>query len=144
MFKAGNIVWLEFVLLPFFRVDRHGRIDFALFVDPEQHGAIKAVMLAQDSRHHGHGLFAAVFLIGGDENDVLAFAGALSAGIDQPFRTVWDGMSESPKTDKKEDDYMKDRELHAKGDNSFMHDSCSFSLDQSACSTQPSIPEGGP
>ena len=82
MFKAGNIVWLEFVLLPLFRVDRHGRIDFALFVDAEQYGTVKAVMFAQDSCHHGHGLFTAVFLIGGDENDVLAFAGTVTAGID--------------------------------------------------------------
>ena len=104
MFKAGNIVCLEFVLLPLFGVDRHGRIDFTLFVDPKQHGAVKAVMLAQDFRHHRHGLLAAVFLIGGDENDVLAFAWTVAAGIDQPFRTVRDRMGESLNTDEKEDD----------------------------------------
>ena len=109
MFKAWNIVCLEFVLLPLFRVDRHGRVDFALFVDPKKYSTVKSVMLAQDFRHHGHRLFAAVFLISGDENDVLAFAGTVTAGIDQPFRTIGNGMSESPKTDQKEDDYMNYR-----------------------------------
>ena len=109
MFKARYIMWLEFVLLPLFRVDRHRRVNFALFVDPEQHGTVKAVMLAQNSSHHWHGLFAAVFLIGGDEHDVLAFAGTVTARIDQPFRTIGNGMSESPKTDQKEDDYMNYR-----------------------------------
>ena len=112
MFKAGNIVCLEFVLLPLFRVDRHSRIDFALFVDPKQHGAVKAVMLAQDFRHHRHGLFAAVFLIGGDENDVLAFAWTVPTGIDQPFRTFGNGMGESLNTGQKDDDYREYRWMH--------------------------------
>ena len=123
MLKAGNIVCLEFVLFALFRVDRHGRIDFALFVDPEQHGTVKAVMLAQDSRHHGHGLFAAVFLIGGDENDVLAFARTLPAWIDQPFRTVRDGMGESPNSDQKKDDELECWDAHGERCNSVMHNS---------------------
>ena len=54
MLESGNIVRLKFSFLALFRIDRRSRIDLSLFVDPKQHRAIEAVMLAQDLCHHRH------------------------------------------------------------------------------------------
>ena len=54
MLESGNIVRFKFSLLAFFRIDRRSWIDQALFVNPEQHRAVEAVMLAQDLCHHRH------------------------------------------------------------------------------------------
>ncbi len=62
--QAGDVVNLEICLFSFLRIDRHGGIDFSLIIDSEKDGAIKAVMFAENSGHHGHGLLTAVFLIG--------------------------------------------------------------------------------
>ena len=51
------------------------------------------MMRAQNLRQHRHGLFAAVFLLSGDENDVFAFAGAVTTGISQPLRAFGNRVS---------------------------------------------------
>ena len=94
VFQPRDVVFLKLLFLSFFRIDRHGWINFAFFIYPEKDSAIEAVMFAQDPRHHGQGLFAAVFLIRGDENDVFSFAGSGIAWIDEPFGTFRHGMGE--------------------------------------------------
>ena len=50
-------------------------VDVALLrMQREQHGAVKAVMLAQNLGQHGHRFFRAVFLVAGNQHDFLAFA----------------------------------------------------------------------
>ncbi len=72
---------LELGFLAFFGVNRHRGVHLAIFIHAEKDGAIKAVMDTQDLRHHRHGLLAAILLICGDEHDVPAFAGAVTAGL---------------------------------------------------------------
>jgi hypothetical protein len=66
VFQSGDIVLFEFIFFSFLRIDRHRWIDHSLLVYAKENSAIKAMMLAKDSGHHGHSLFTAVFLIGGN------------------------------------------------------------------------------
>lgn len=52
LLQTGNVMLFE--RLTFLRVNRHRRIDFALLVHREQHGAVEAVMCAENLRHHRH------------------------------------------------------------------------------------------
>ncbi len=83
-FDAGDVVRLEGVFLPLRWVGGHGRIDEAFLVDGEEDGGVEAVMRGQDFREHRYGLLAAVFLIGGDEDDVFSFSRAFAAGVGEP------------------------------------------------------------
>lgn len=84
VFEAGDVVGLECLLFPFLGIHRHAGVDQAVFVDGKEDGAVEAVMGAEDFREHRHRLFAAVFLVGRDEHDVLPFAGAFAAWVGQP------------------------------------------------------------
>ena len=79
VFGAWDAMWFKGSLFTLLRVDGHGGVDLTLIVHGEEHGTIKAVVFAEDFRQHGHGLFAAVFLVGCDDDDVFAFAWAVSA-----------------------------------------------------------------
>ena len=57
--------------------------DVAVFVDPEQNGAAEAVVLGEDAREHGQGFLGTVFVVGGDEHEVLAESEAFVALVDQ-------------------------------------------------------------
>ena len=71
-FKAGDII-----------VDV--RIDFAgLRIDGEEDGTLEAMMLGENLAELRQRFFGAVFFIAGDEDDVLALAGAFAALIDDP------------------------------------------------------------
>jgi hypothetical protein len=94
VFEAGDVMLFELRLFSLLRINRHGGIDLALVIHAEEHGAVKAVMRAQNLRHHGHRLLAAVFLVRADEHDVLAFARAVAAGVGEPMRAVRHGMRE--------------------------------------------------
>ena len=87
--EARNMVRLEFLLFTFFGIDRHAGVDQTIFVDGVEHGTIKAVMGTEDLREHRHRLFAPVFLVGGDEYDVLPLAGAFTAFVGQPEGVLW-------------------------------------------------------
>jgi hypothetical protein len=95
MLEASDVVRLEFLLFTFLGVDGHGRVDEALVVEGVEDGAVEAVMGAEDLRQHGHGLLAPVFLVGGDEDDVLTFAWAFAAGISQPLGIFRYGMGQA-------------------------------------------------
>ena len=84
MFESWNVVGLEFLLMPFFRVNRHGGIDESLIVYSEQDCAVEAVMLAKNSGHHGHGLFTPIFLVSGDEDDVFSFSRSIATRVGKP------------------------------------------------------------
>ena len=64
----------------------------------EEHGAFEAVVLGEHLRQHGQRLFAAVFLIGGDEEEVLPLAGAVTPRIGDPQRAFGNRMILSPQT----------------------------------------------
>ena len=95
MLKARDVVGLEVRFLALLGVNRHGWVNFTLIIDSEEHATVEAMMGAQDLGHHRHRLFAAVFLIGGDQHNVFAFARAIVATrIRQPLRVVWNRVSE--------------------------------------------------
>ena len=53
--------------------------DVAVFIDAEEDGAFKTVMLGENFGDEGAGFFRAVFVVVCDEDDVLALSGAFSA-----------------------------------------------------------------
>lgn len=59
-------------------------VDGAIVIDGEEDGAFEAVVLAEEFAEHGEGLFGAVFLVAGEEDDVFAGAGAFAAGVGDP------------------------------------------------------------
>jgi hypothetical protein len=75
----------EGILFPFLWVNRHGRIHQTLLIDAKENSAMKTMMLGKDACHHGQGLFAAVFLICCDENDMLALSWTFSPLVNQPL-----------------------------------------------------------
>jgi hypothetical protein len=86
MLESRDVVRLKFLLFTFLGVDRHARVDQAILVDGVEHGTIKAVMGAEDFGEHRHTLLAAVFLVRGDEYDMLPLAGAFAALVGEPKR----------------------------------------------------------
>ena len=92
MLEARDVVRLELGLFALLGVNRQGGIDQALLVDAEEDGAVEAVVLGKDAGQHRHRLLAAVFLFGGDQDDVFAFSRSLAAGIGQPKRAFRDRM----------------------------------------------------
>ena len=101
--EAGDVVRLELRLPALLGVDRHGRVDLALRIESEQHRAVKSVVFAQDPGHHRHGLLAAVFLVGRDQDDVPALAGSVTTGIGQPAGAFGHGMRDPPAAGEHED-----------------------------------------
>jgi hypothetical protein len=73
-----------------------GRVDGAIGPEAEKHGAFKAVALTEDLAEHGHGLLAAVFLIAGEQNDVLSF-GLTGGFIDDMIGSEQAGRGEKRK-----------------------------------------------
>ena len=61
---------------------RRSRLDEAVLVHPEDDGAFEAVVLGEDAGEGGTGFLGAVFVVAGEEDDVLAYAGAGLALID--------------------------------------------------------------
>ena len=59
------------------------RLDLSLGVHAENDGAFEAVAFCQDPCQGGKGLFGAVLMIAGDEDEVLALAGTAVAFIDE-------------------------------------------------------------
>ena len=55
--------------------------DFVLVVDSEKNGGFKAVIFSEDTGKGGAGFLGAVFVIGGNKDDVLSFTGTGSALI---------------------------------------------------------------
>ena len=92
MLQAGDVVWLELGFLPFLWINRKGGVHLALRIHAEEHGAIKAMLLAQNLRQHRHGLLAAILLVGGNEHDVPALTRAITTGIREPMRAFRYGM----------------------------------------------------
>ena len=86
LLKSGDVVFFE--RLSLFGIHRHRRVHLALFIHAKKHRAIKAVMRAENLRHHRHGLLAAIFLIRRDEHDALPLPRPLAAGIRQPLRVI--------------------------------------------------------
>ena len=95
MFEPGDVVRFEFGLFSFFGIDRHGGVDFAIFIHPEENGRIEAMVFAENLCHHGQRLLTAVFLVCRDEYDVLSSSGAFFAGIGKPFGAFRDGVGRS-------------------------------------------------
>ena len=54
-----------------------------LRIDVEQHGALEALMLGQDSCEGGQGFLRAILVIAREKNDVLALARASGALVDE-------------------------------------------------------------
>ena len=98
MLQAGDVVWLEFGFLPFLWINRKGGVHLALRIHAEEHGAIEAMLPAQNLRQHRHGLLAAILLVGGNEHDVSALARAITTGIDEPLRAFRHRMGEDWRT----------------------------------------------
>src|SRR5262249_44637966 len=60
------------------------RVDGAVVGDGEQDDALEAVAGGGDFGELGQGLLGAVFLVAADQDDGLALAGAVAAGVDDP------------------------------------------------------------
>ena len=74
MLGAGDVVCFEFIFLTFFWIDGHGRIHLTFFINGEEDCAVETMVLAKYFCHHGHGLFAAVFLFCSDKHDMFSFS----------------------------------------------------------------------
>jgi len=62
---------------------RDAGLDVAVLVDAEEHGALEALVLGEDAGEGRAGFLGAVFVVAGEEDDVLACAGALGAFVDE-------------------------------------------------------------
>jgi len=62
-----------------------------LGVEGEEDGASKAVVDGEDAGEHGHGLFRAVFLIAGEQDDMLTLTGARRPLVDEGSGGLGDG-----------------------------------------------------
>ena len=83
------------------------RIDVAAVrVDREKDDTIETVFLAEDLAEHGHGLLGAVFLVAGNENDLLAVGGAF---LRRQVETVGGGEGE---TCREQDGQKNESRLH--------------------------------
>jgi hypothetical protein len=54
-----------------------------LLINSEEHGAFESVVLGKDAAQHRQRLLGLVFMIAGDQDDVLALAGSVGAFIDE-------------------------------------------------------------
>jgi len=72
--------------------------DETVFIDTEADGGFKAVVFGQDAGEGGAGFFGAVFVVGGDEDEVFSFAGA-------GFAFVGDLGRDGQEGEEKEQDY---------------------------------------
>ena len=110
VFQTGDVVLFEFGLFPLLGIHRQGRIHLAALVHAEEHGAVEPMMHAENLRHHGHRLLAAILLVGGNQDDVFAFTRAFAAGIGQPLRILRHGMRENTEAERQES--TKEDRLH--------------------------------
>ena len=65
--------------------------DSGVGIDGKQDRTLEAVMVGEDAAKLAEGFFGAVFVVAGDENDVLALAGSGGAFINHPLGVVGDG-----------------------------------------------------
>ena len=63
-------------------------LDLTLGIEAENHGALKAMVLGQDAREGRQGFLGSIFVVTGDEDEVLALAGATFPLIDKGSRRV--------------------------------------------------------
>ena len=92
MLGAGDVVCFKFIFLTFFRIDGHGWIHLTFFINGEEDCAVETMVLAKYFCHHGHGLFAAVFLFSSDKHDMFSFSWTLYARVCEPRRAFWNGI----------------------------------------------------
>ena len=106
----------EFGLFALLRINRHCWINLTALIDSKKNCAIKAMMSTQDLRHHWHRLLAAIFLLSGDQHNVLARTRTITTGISEPLNMFicWigvlrDGLSRHTHTqgenEKREEDF---------------------------------------
>jgi hypothetical protein len=97
VFQPRNVVRHLLVFPP----DLLGRIDVVVGIEAEEHRAMKAVVLRQQPGQHRHHVLAAVFLVGGDQDNMPAFARARLRRVGQPEVTLGNGMFARPPTRRK-------------------------------------------
>jgi len=89
VFQARDVV--SHVLV--FPMCLHRGVGLAFVVHRKKNGAVKAVPFGKYRGQHRHRLLATVFLIGSDQDDVLAVAGAIGCTlVGQPERALGHGV----------------------------------------------------
>ena len=103
----------EGILLALLGVNRHGWIHHAISIEAKKDGAVKTMLPRENASHHGHRLFAAVFLICGDQDDMLAQSGTFASQINQPLVAFRSGMlCASRNRGRKKHDEKHERKRH--------------------------------